>query len=108
MGLGDKMLIKDYDLKCIDIECWNLSKYHRAYESGINDEIQFHYRTWDGDKIKELKTMKGDISDAFYLMRILSEFGFLNVTVTEETGYGINVYRIDNKKRNKILDLLFR
>lgn len=52
--------------------------------------------------------MKGNISDAFYLMRILSEFGFLNATVTEETGYGINVYRIDDKKRNKILDILFR
>lgn len=89
------MIIKDYDINCVDIECWNLDKHHCAYEDGINDEIQFHYRTWEGDKIKELQVIKGNINDAFYYMRILSEFGYINVTVTVETGYGINVYHND-------------
>ena len=86
------MIIKDYNINCIDIECWNLDKHHCAYEDGINDEIQFHYRTWEGEKIKELGIIKGNIDDAFYYMRILSEFGYVNVTFTDETCYGINVY----------------
>ena len=30
------MIIKDYDLNCINIECWNLDEDDSAYEDGIN------------------------------------------------------------------------
>lgn len=86
------MLIKNID-KCINIECWNLDKDDDAYEDGINNDIFIEYRTWEYEKMQELSWIyNADISDAFYLQRILSNWGYINVTVTVTDSYYFNVY----------------
>lgn len=90
------MIIKDYDIDCVDIECWNLDKNDEEYWDGINDGILINCRTWEGEKIKEFDFIRGmNIEDALLLQRILSEYGYLNVTVSVTTNnYDYWVYYI--------------
>ena len=90
------MIIKDNNLDCIDIECWNLDKEYEEYLEGINDAILINCRTWDGEKIKEYVLLENmNLEDGFLLQRILSEWGYLNVTVAVTTNnYDYNVYYI--------------
>ena len=75
------MIIKDYNIDCIDIECWNLDEEYEEYLEGINDAILINCRTWDGEKIKEYD--------------LLEKWGYLNVTVAVTTNnYDYNVYYI--------------
>jgi hypothetical protein len=90
------MIIKDYNIDCVDIECWNLDENDEEYWDGVNDGILINCRTWDGEKIKEFDFIHGmNVDDGFLLQRILSEYGYLNVTVSVTTNnYDYWVYYV--------------
>lgn len=90
------MIIKDYDIDCIDIECWDFNENNDEYYDNINNGILINYRTWDGEKIKELDFIRNMyVDDGFLLQRILSEYGYLNVTVSvTRNHYDYEVYYI--------------
>ena len=90
------MIIKDDDIQCIDIECWNLDENYEEYMEGINDTIIINYYTWDCKKIKIVEVMKNmNLQDALLLQRILSEYGYVNVTVSvTENNYDYDVFYI--------------
>ena len=90
------MIIKDYDIDCIDIECWNLDENDDEYYDGINNGILINCRSWDGEKIKELDFIRDMyIEDGLLLQRILSEYGYLNVTISiTGNNYDYEVYYI--------------
>lgn len=90
------MIIKDYNIDCIDIECWNLDENDDEYYDGINNGILINCRSWDGEKIKELDFIRDMyVEDGLLLQRILSEYGYLNVTISiTGNNYDYEVYYI--------------
>lgn len=90
------MIIKDDNIQCIDIECWNLDKNYEEYIEGINDTIIINYYTWNCKKIKIVEVIENmNLQDALLLQRILSEYGYINVTISvTKNNYDYDVFYI--------------